>query len=108
MEIIYTAYTREVNNQILFFVKKFTSFPDYENAPKVLDNYGMHSNFFRACDIAEIYDEAIINNLLDQLHIIPESAKVIPMQKEKAKSLTHFLLKNTHNALLKLRLAGIN
>ena len=109
MEIIYTAYTREVNSQIFYFVKKFTFFPEYENAPKVLDSYGMHKDFFRACDIAKIYDEAIINNLLNQLHILPESAKVIPMQNEKSKSsITHSLLKNTHQALLKLRLAGIN
>lgn len=108
MEIIYTAYTREVNGQILYFVKEYTSFPEYENAPKVLNHYGMHSDFFRACDIAKIYDEAIISNLLNQLPIPPESAKVIPMQNEKAKSITHSLLKNTHLALLKLRLAGIN
>jgi hypothetical protein len=108
MEIIYTAYTREVNNQIFYFVKEFTFFPEYENTPKVLNKYGMHSDFFRACDIAKIYDEAIINNLLNQLHILPESAKVIPIQNEKTKSITNSLLKNTHQALLRLRLAGIN
>ena len=108
METIFSAYTKEINNQTFYFVKKFNSFPEYDDVPKVLVAYGMHTDFYHACDIAKIYDEAVINNLLDELHILPASAKIIPLQKQKSKSLTNSIIRNTHQALLKLRLAGIN
>jgi len=106
MEVIYTAYSRVVNNVTVYFVKKYTAFPEYQDAPKVLDEMGMHKDFFRACDIARIYDESVINKLLDDLNILPDTGKVISMNSMKA--LTHTLIKNTHQAILKLRLAGIN
>ncbi len=106
MENIYTAYTRTINDVNFYFVKKYTSFPEYEGMPKVLDSLGMHINFYRACDIAKIYDEEIISRLLDELHILPETAKVVPMKK--VNSMTHTLIKNTQQVILKLRLAGIN
>lgn len=108
METIFSAYTKEINNQTFYFVKKFNSFPEYEDVPKVLVTYGMHTDFYHACDIAKIYDETVINILLDHLHILPASAKIIPLQKQKTKSLANSLIKNTHEVLLKLRLAGIN
>ncbi len=106
MKHVYAAYTRMVDNNTFYFVKKYTVFPEYQNFPKVLDSMGMHVDFYRACDIAEIYDESIINKLLDDLHILPETAKVIPMSG--IKSITNSFLKNTHHAILKLRLATIN
>ena len=107
MENVYTAYTKVVNNVTFYFVKKYTIFPEYQDVPKVLNTMGMHIDFFRACDIAQIFNEAIINKLLlDELHILPDTAKMIPMNGVKA--ITHSLIKNTHQAILKLRLAGIN
>lgn len=106
MENFYTAYTRDINNQTFYFVKRFTAFPEYEGVPKVLNSYGMHSDFFCACNIANIDDEAIVNNLLNQLRIVPQSVRVIPLHKEK--SITHSFLRNIQQALLKLRLAGID
>lgn len=106
MENIYKAYTKEINGKTFYFVKKFSIFPEYENFPSVLDAMGMHTNFFKACNIAKIDDEIIINKLISELHIIPESARVIHMQRVKA--ITHSLIKNTHHAILKLRLASIN
>ena len=106
MENIYTAYTRVINDVSFYFVKRYTIFPEYEGVPKVLENLGMHTDFYRACDIARIYDEEIVSKLLDDLHILPETAKVVPMKKISA--MTHSLIKNTHQVILKLRLAGIN
>lgn len=106
MKHVYTAYTRTVNHDTFYFVKKYSVFPEYPDFPKVLDSMGMHVDFYRACDIAEIYDESVINQLLDELHILPETAKVIPISGFK--SLTHSLIKNTHHAILKLRLAPLN
>ena len=105
METLYTAYIKEVNNQQLYFVKKFSSFPELENVEPVLDALGMHHNFYRACDMATIYDEKIIKNLYNQLHIVPESENVT--EDAKSKSLIGSLIKNTNHALARFRIAGL-
>ena len=66
----------------------------------------MHHDFFKACSIAKIDDENVINNLLKQLRITPEVARIIPLHKKT--SFSHSILRNTHQAILKLRLAGLN
>lgn len=106
MENIYKAYTKEINGKTFYFVKKFSIFPEYENSPKVLDSMGMHIDFFKACNIAKIDDDMVVSKLMNELHIIPDSARVIHMHRVKA--MTHSLIKNTHQAILKLRLAAIN
>ena len=106
MENIYKAYTKEINGKTFYFVKKFSAFPEYENCPIVLDGMGMHTNFYKACNIAHVYDNLAINKLMNELHIISESARVIHLPK--IKSLTHSFLKNTQHAILKFRLASIN
>lgn len=106
MEVFYTANSRVVNNITYYFVKKYTSFPEYKDVPTVLEAMGMHKDFYRACDIAKVYDEAIINKLQNDLHLLPEDSRANSMNGVRA--LTHTLIKNTHQAILKLRLAGIN
>lgn len=106
MESIYRAYTKEINGTKFYFVKRYSTFPEYEDFPEVLDTMGMHTDFYKACDIAKIYDEIVIAGLMKELHIIPESARIIHMNGVKA--MTHSLIKNTHQAILKLRLASIN
>lgn len=106
METIYTAYSRVVNNVNFYFVKKITIFPEYENSPEILDSFGMHTDFFRACEIAKIYDEGVINKLMNDLKLIPKSALVVPINGTK--SFTHNLIKNTHSVFSRFRLAGIN
>ena len=105
MENIYTAYSKDVNGKTFFFVKKYNVFPEYEDFPNVLDSMGMHTDFYKACEIAKIDDETIIRKLLSELHI-PEPTEVIQMHGVKA--MTHTILKNTQQAILKLRVAGIN
>jgi hypothetical protein len=104
MKNIYKAYTREVNGKLFYFVKKYTCFPEWENVPSVLDAMGMHTDFYKACDIAGLYDEIIIAQLMNELHIIPESARIIHLHGVKA--MTHSLIKNTQQAILKLRFAA--
>jgi hypothetical protein len=106
METIYTAYSKVVNDVNFYFVKKFTVFPEYENSPEILESFGMHRDFFRACDIAKIHDERVINKLMSDLKLIPESALVVPISG--IKSVTHSLIKNTHGVISRFRLAGIN
>ena len=106
MENIYKAYTREINGLNFYFVKKFTSFPEYEHFPNVLDSMGMHSDFYKACDIAKVHDESVVARLMNDLHIIRESARVIHINRTK--SITHSLIKNTQQAILKLKWAIAN
>ena len=105
MENIYKAYTKEINGKVFYFVKKFSIFPEFEDL-QVLDSIGMHTDFFKACRIAKVEDDIIINKLMNELHLIPESARIIHLHKVKA--MTHSLIKNTQHAILKLRLASIN
>lgn len=106
MENIYNAYTKEINGKTFYFVKKFSAFSEYPNFPNVLESMGMHTDFYKACNIAKVDDEIAINNLMSELHIIPESARIIHLHRVKA--MTHSLIKNTHQAILKLRLASIS
>lgn len=104
MEHVYTAYTKEVNNQQLFFVKKFSSFPELENVDPVIESLGMHPDFYRACDMAQVYDENVVRDLYSQLHIIPEAEGSL---SAKSDSVIDSLIKNTRHALVRLRIAGI-
>jgi hypothetical protein len=106
MENIYKAYTKEINGKTFYFVKKFSIFPEFEDSPKVLESMGMHTDFYKACNIAKVEDVDMVSKLMSDLHIMPDSARVIHMHRVKA--MTHSLIKNTHQAILKLRLASIN
>jgi hypothetical protein len=106
MENIYKAYSKEIGGKVYYFVKKYSTFPECKDLPPILDMMGMHEDFYKACDIAKIYDEEVIARFLNELHILPESAPVIHMQK--VRSMTSTLIKNTQHALLKLGIVGIN
>ena len=83
MENFYTAYTRVVENTTFYFVKKYATFPEYKCVPGVLESYGMHSDFNRACEIAQINDKEIRTNLLTDLEKDPNTARVIHMNMTK-------------------------
>jgi len=104
MEYKYEAYSKEIDGKIFYFVKKLSVFPEYENCPPVLESMGMHIDFFKACTIAKIYEQEIISKLMEQVHLIPDSAKVIHLNK--AKAISNSLIRNTYQAILKLKLAS--
>ena len=106
MEIIYKAYTREINGKTFYFVKKFSVFPEYDNYPAVLDAMGMHTNFYKACNIAHVEDDRALNKLISELPVKPETYRNVHMPKMR--SITHSFLKNTQHALLKFRLAPLH
>jgi hypothetical protein len=89
MENFYTAYTRVVQDTMFYFVKKYITFPEYEDVPGVLESYGMHTDFNRACQIALINDTEIRDHLLADLQNNPNSAKVIHMNMTKGISAAH-------------------
>lgn len=50
----YTAYTREIDGQLFYFVKHFIVMPELQNVKPVQVGSGMHLQFDKACDIASI------------------------------------------------------
>lgn len=106
MEYIYNAYLKEIDGKKFYFVKKLSSFPEFADCPPLLVSMGMHSDFFKACDIANVYDQDIISKLMEYLHVIPDSTKVIHLKK--VKHLSSSLIKNTQQVILKLKLAAIS
>ena len=106
MEKIYKTYTRQINGKTFYFVKNFSLFSEYENSPAILDSMGMHTDFYKACSFAKINDETVVSRLMNELHIIPDTARIIHMKKSKA--ITHSFWKNTHHAFSKLKWASIN
>lgn len=106
MEKIYKTYIKQISGKTFYFVKRFSVFPEYENCPEILDSMGMHTDFYKACKLAKIYDETTVEKLMNELHIIPDTTRVIHTQK--AKSMTLSFLKNTHHAISKLKWAPIN
>ena len=95
-----------INGKTFYFIKKFTAFPEIDDCPPILEKMGMHTNFHKACSLALVDNDKAISQLMSDLHIVPETARVIHMQK--VKSVTHSLLKNTQHAILKLKLASFN
>lgn len=79
METFYTAYTKQLNSSTYYFVKKFSSFPELKNVPPIMESYGMHTDFNRACTIAGVKDEAIKKQLLKEAVTTLQKAKVIEL-----------------------------
>ena len=67
MELYYTSYTKTINNTNYFFVKKYTKFSEFKDAPAILESYGMHTNFDKACAIACVNDPVIKERLFKEV-----------------------------------------
>ena len=79
MENFYTAYTKIIENKTYYFVKKFLIFPEYQGVSPVLENYGMHTDFNKACNIAMVYDPKIKEQLLNEANGTVQQAKIIDL-----------------------------
>lgn len=77
MEYLYNCYTKNIENQTYFFVKKYLAFPEYTNVAPVLESYGMHTDFNKACSIALIFDATLKEQLLNEANGAVPQAKVI-------------------------------
>ncbi|MEP7230430.1 MAG: hypothetical protein ABI691_09270 [Ginsengibacter sp.] len=85
MDTFYTAYTRPVNGTNYFFVKKYSSFPELNGVPDILENFGMHADFKSACRIAGLKDPAIMQKLLKDTEIAGiVNAKIIHINSKTA------------------------
>lgn len=79
----YTAYTRVINQKTHYFVKKFDTFEGLRNIPPILNSMGMHRDFLKACELANIQDEHVIHSLMDELNLTTVSGRVIPITHVK-------------------------
>ena len=84
METFYTVYAKAINGVTFYFVKHFQTFPEYKNVPPLLENYGMHTDFYKACKIAMIKDKTVQKQLSDTIKDTPVNAKIISMNSSKA------------------------
>jgi hypothetical protein len=67
MEKSYSAYEKTINGTTFYFVKQYRVFPEYKNVPPLLETYGMHTDFQKACGIASIHDEEVQQELAGKL-----------------------------------------
>ena len=59
MERYYDSYTKKINNTTYYFVKKYRRYTELKDSPAILESYGMHTDFNKACRIASIQDDTI-------------------------------------------------
>lgn len=83
MEYYYSAYTKLINNQTFFFVKKYLLFSELNETEPVLVNYGMHMNFYKACSIAAVNDPSLMIQLFKEAQGTIEHAKLIDFNSIK-------------------------
>lgn len=88
MENFYKAYTKMTQNKLHYFIKRYLSFPEYEGVADVLEGYGMHTDFDKACSIAGISDDSIKKQLLDQIQAAIPQAKIIELNPSEEIVLT--------------------
>jgi len=79
MENFYTAYTKIIENKTFYFVKKYLIFPEFKDVAPVLESFGMHTDFNKACSIAGIQDPKIKEQLLSEAEGTVQQAKVIDL-----------------------------
>ncbi len=110
MEKFYKAYIKEIDGITFYFIKKYTSFPEYKDLPDIMENYGMHKDFNRACDIALVNDSAIRQELLNTLPQNRQKPKIIHIRPKiihmNVGKIINSAVRNTQQALFKLKVAG--
>ena len=88
METFYKAYTKTDQNKIFYFVKKYICFPEYKNVADILDGYGMHMDFHKACSIAGVSNLQIRQQLFDEIQSSLPQAKIIDLNPPVEVTLT--------------------
>ena len=82
MEHFYESYTKTVQNATFYFVKKYQVFPELKDVEPLLESYGMHTDFNKACEIALIKDPSIKEMLLNEINERGAKTKVIDLNNQ--------------------------
>ncbi len=97
MEHVYSAYTKIVQDQLHYFVKKTMVIPELVGIADIVVGFGMHTDFEKACLIAGINDPAERMKLqagLEQSVITVQAPAVVKQEKVRTKitdPVTHWL-----------------
>ena len=83
MEYNYSAYTKLINNQTFYFVKKYLLFSELKDAAPVLVNYGMHLDFYKACSIAAVKESSLMTQLFKEAQETVQQGKLIDFSSVK-------------------------
>ena len=105
MEKYYTSYTKKINNTTYYFVKKYIRYTELKDAPAILESYGMHTDFNKACRIASIQDNSIKQRLFKEASPGLFYGQKISATPELSKNLRVENINN--NPTLVTRLTGI-
>ena len=73
----YVASVKEINGQAHFIIKRYSYFPELAGVPEVLDAMGMYKDFMKACALAGVEDNQVIDDLMAALGLVRESGKVV-------------------------------
>lgn len=106
MKPLYTSYAKSIDGVTFYFVKSYVTFPEYKDVQPILQTYGMHTNFERACHIAEIWDKEIQQQLLNELEKNTASSMVLPLYPSVAEIYSLRRKQITFPSLL-LKLVGL-
>jgi hypothetical protein len=79
METYFTAYTKLLDFKIYYFIKRFSAFPEFKNVSPVMEAYGMHTDFDKACSFAGVTDEATKASLLKEANCSKPTAKIVAL-----------------------------
>lgn len=83
MEYNYSAYTKLINDQTFYFVKKYLLFSELKGSAPVLVNYGMHIDFYKACSIAAVKEGSVMTQLFNEAQETVQQAKLIDFSPVK-------------------------
>lgn len=79
MENLYTAYTKVMDNNTYYFVKKYLVFPEFKDVEPMQESFGMHTDFNKACSIAGVNDPMIRMQLFNESKGTIPQARVIEL-----------------------------
>lgn len=82
MNYNYETYFKTIENRKYYFVKRYIQFKEFgDNLCDVLEGYGMHTDFSKACIIAGIKDNSLQQQLFAQMEAQLSEIKVIEMNQ---------------------------
>jgi DNA topoisomerase IA len=82
MKYNYETYFKTIENRKYYFVKRYIQFKEFgDNLCDVLEGYGMHTDFSKACIIAGIKDVSIQQQIFAQMEAQLSEIKVIEMNQ---------------------------
>jgi hypothetical protein len=84
MKDYYKAYIRAIDNVPHFFVKHLI---EYGGSEPLVEGFGMHTNFEKACSIAGLHDAVVMKEIYP-VPLQTNETKVVDIQSYKGKKVS--------------------